>query len=115
MPKSERIRIRHMLDAAREAINSAAGKTRLQLDRDRVWALGLVKCVEIMGEAAARVGEETRAKYPQIPWQQIVAMRNRLVHAYFDIDLDQVWKAVTEDLPPLVAELEKIVETEGKA
>jgi uncharacterized protein with HEPN domain len=71
---------------------------------------GLVKCVEIIGEAAARVGADTKGTYPQIPWAQIVAMRNRLVHAYFDIDLDQVWKAATEDLPPLVVALESILE-----
>jgi len=99
-----------MVDAAREALRSAKEQTRLDLDRNRVWALGLVKCVEIIGEAAARVSEDTRKECPQIPWAEIVAMRNRLVHVYFDIDLDQIWKALTEDLPPLVGELERILE-----
>ena len=107
MRAEDRIRLRHMLDAAAEAVSSAAGKTRVDLDRDRVWSLGLVKCVEIVGEAAARVGIETRQGIPQIPLVQIVAMRNRLVHAYFDIDLDQVWLAVTEDLPPLIEALKE--------
>ncbi len=102
-----------MLDAAREAMKSAAGRGRSDLDKDYVWTLGLVKCVEIIGEAAAHVGNDTRESFPKIPWLQIVAMRNRLVHVYFDIDLDEVWKAVTEDLPPLVMELDKILETKG--
>ena len=102
MHRDEIIRLRHMLDAARAAIRSARGRARTDLDRDQVWALGIVKCVEIVGEAAARVSEETRKSHDQIPWAQIVATRNRLVHAYFDIDMDQVWKAVTEDLPTLI-------------
>ena len=111
MHRDEIIRLRHMLDAARAAILSARGRTRPDLDRDPVWALGIVKCVEIVGEAAARVSEGTREKHNGIPWAQIVAMRNRLVHAYFDIDMDQVWKAVTEDLPTLINMLEPLIPT----
>ena len=114
MPKDDLIRLRHMLDAAREAAGSAAGRSRPDLDRDRIWALGLVKCVEIVGEAASRIGKDLQARHPQIPWAQIVAMRNRLVHAYFDVDLDQVWKAATEDMPELAAELEKVIAAEEK-
>ncbi len=109
MPRDDLTRMRHMLDAAKEAAQSAQKRSRADLGRDRIWSLGLVKCVEVIGEAASRVGQETQEKHPQIPWSQIVAMRNRLVHAYFDLDLDQVWKAVTEDIPPLIETLEKIL------
>ncbi len=109
MPLDDRIRIQHMPDAAKKAINSAKGRDRGELASDPVWALGLVKCLEIVGEAAARVKKQTRAKHPQIPWTQIITMRNRLVHLYFEIDQDQVWKAVTEDMPPLVEGLERIL------
>lgn len=88
-------------------MSSLEGHTRTDLERNRIWALGLIKCVEIIGEAAARVSAETRRECPHIPWTQIVAMRNRLVHVYFDFDLDQVWRAVTEDLPQLATELER--------
>jgi uncharacterized protein with HEPN domain len=74
--------------------------------------LSLVKSIEIIGEAAARVSESTCARYPEIEWSSIVGMRNRLVHAYFDIDLDRVWDTVTEDLPPLVTALEEVLYTE---
>jgi len=113
MPKSDRTHVRHMLDAAREAMRSASRHTRSDLDTDLVWTLGLVKCIEIISEAAARIGTETKERNPQIPWAQIVAMRNRLVHLYFDIDLDQVWNAVTEDLPPLVTELQRSLEKDS--
>jgi uncharacterized protein with HEPN domain len=102
-----------MLDAAREAIAFAHGKTRTALDSDRMLTLSLVKSIEIIGEAAARVSQGCQERYAEIPWANIIAMRNRLIHAYFDIDLDRVWDTVLTDLPPLIAELEKIVPAEG--
>lgn len=89
MRKDDLIRLRHMLDASREAVASTAGRSRADLDRDRVWALGLIKCVEIVGEAAAKIrSKDLQARHPNVPWAQIVSMRNRLVYAYFDIDLE---------------------------
>jgi uncharacterized protein with HEPN domain len=64
--------------------------------------------VEIIGEAAARVGEETRAKYSNVPWADIIGMRNRLVHTYFDVDLTLLWTTVSDDLPELIRQLEAI-------
>jgi uncharacterized protein with HEPN domain len=112
MSRDDLIRLHHMLEEAKEASASVLGRTRSDLDHNHVWVMGLVKCVEIIGEAAAHIGETTRQRYPQIPWTQLVGMRNRLVHAYFNIDLEQVWKAITEDLPPLIAQLEWILDRE---
>ena len=109
MPKDDEIRVRHMLDAAREALSFAHGRTRDELDSDRQLVLALVKDIEIVGEAATQVGEPTRRRLPDMPWESIVGMRNRLVHAYFDINLDIVWKTVQEDLPELIALLEKAI------
>ncbi len=109
MSPDDRIRIQHMRDAAVAAITAAQGRTKDDLAAENVWALGLVKCVEIIGEAAARVSRKTQKQYRQIPWIEITTMRNRLVHVYFDIDLDQVWKAITADLPSLVSKLEEIL------
>ncbi len=111
MRKDDSIRLRHMLDAAREAESFAQNKTRSSLDTDRKLQLALVKCIEVVGEAAAKISNESRENLPQIPWSNIIGMRNRLIHAYFDINLDILWKTVIEDLPPLISELEKIVET----
>lgn len=74
-----------MLDAAREVMRSTDVRDRADLESDHIWTLGLVKCIEIIREAAAQIGSETRETNPQIPWARIVAMRNRLVHAYFDM------------------------------
>ena len=106
---SDEIRFRHMLDHAMEAMAMVRGKNRSDLDSDRMLELSLVRLVEIIGEAAARVGTESREKYPSIPWLQIIGMRNRLVHGYDAIDLDVLWDTIVDDLPPLIAELEKIL------
>ncbi len=75
-----------MLDAARDAVQFAEGKTRTDLDGDRLLAFALVECFEIIGEAAANISNERGETLPAIPWRSILGMRNRLVHAYFDID-----------------------------
>ena len=105
-------RLRHMQDAAREAISFVAGKQRSDLDTDRQLVLALCKCIEILGEAASQISADTRQRYPSIPWAQIVGMRNRLIHAYFHVDLDIVWDTVGHNLTPLVLELEKIFPTD---
>ncbi len=107
MRRDDAIRLRHMLDAVREAQAFAASRSRSDLDHDRLLLLALVKDVEIIGEAASRVSADTRVEWADIPWQDIVAMRHRLVHGYFDIDLDIVWSTVTDELPPLAAQLER--------
>jgi uncharacterized protein with HEPN domain len=98
-----------MVDAVREALAFAQGKSRTEIEHDRMLALAIIKELEIVGEAAAKVSTETRAAYPAIPWADIVGMRNRLIHGYFDIDLDLVWNTVTGDLDPLLRQLEAIV------
>ena len=103
-------RLRHMADACREARGFVAGKARPDLDHDRMLTLALVKCVEIVGEAANGVTGEFRAAHPEVPWRGAIAMRNRLVHGYFDVDLDRVWDTVTKELPPLLAQVEGLME-----
>jgi uncharacterized protein with HEPN domain len=112
MLKDDRIRLQHMLDAAREAGGFSEGQTRASLDSNRMLALSLVRDIEIIGEAASRISEEYQSAHPEVPWRNLVAMRNRLIHAYFDIDLDRVWDTVTEDVPPLIATLEALLASE---
>jgi uncharacterized protein with HEPN domain len=109
MTDNDLIRLRHMFDAAKEAQSYIAGKKRLDLDRNRMLVHSLVRCIEIVGEAASKVSPPSQAEIPAIPWADVVSMRNRLIHAYFDINLDSVWDTVVDDLPPLVAALENIV------
>lgn len=98
-------RLRHMLDAAREVRSFVVGATRADLDRDRKLALALQKSLETIGEAASKVAPDTRTKLPQLPWPKIVGMRHRLVHAYFTVDLDEVWRVSVEEMAPLVEAL----------
>ncbi len=102
-----------MLDAAREAQSFAQGQTRKDIDSSRMLVLALVKDIEIVGEAATRVSEDVQRSHPEIPWPDIIGMRHRLIHAYFEINLDILWETVTTDLPPLIASLENIVPTEA--
>lgn len=109
MHKHDTIRLRHMLDAAEESVGFSKGRERKDLDRDRKLVLALVKDIEIIGEAACQVSDDTRSRLPDIPWDDIVGMRHRLVHAYFDINLDILWKTVKEDLPPLIDSLKRVL------
>ena len=111
MPQHDDIvRLRHMLEYGREALDLIKGRQRADLESDRTLELALTRLLEVVGEAANRVSEEARKKYPQIPWQQVVGLRHRLVHGYDAVDLDILWDIVEQDLPPLIAALEEIVE-----
>ena len=109
MNDPEAVRLRHMLDAAEEALSFLEGRTFEDLHRDRMFLLAVVKEIEIIGEAATRVSVESRKTLPQVPWPKIVAMRNRLIHAYADVDRSLVWDTLTDALPELVRELEKVL------
>jgi uncharacterized protein with HEPN domain len=71
--------------------------------------LSLIRELEIIGEAASKVSSDIRSQHPSIPWQDITGMRNRLIHAYFDVDLDTVWRTVSQDLPILKSNIERIL------
>lgn len=103
--RDDALRLRHMRDHAAEVIELARGRVRSDLDTDRLFALGLTRLLEIVGEAAARVTDETRAQMPQVAWPDIVGLRNRLIHGYDSVDYDILWDVVQHDLPPLVNDL----------
>jgi uncharacterized protein with HEPN domain len=111
-PDSDSLRLRHMMDAAREAIQFSIGRSRDELEANRMLQLAEVRLVEIIGEATKGVSEELRRRYPEVAWRQISGTRDRLTHGYFDVDLDIVWTIITVDLPILIEQLEHILETE---
>jgi uncharacterized protein with HEPN domain len=102
-----------MLDALREARGYVQGKARIDLDRDTMLLRAVVNCIGIVGEAASHISEETRTRASGIPWAQVTGMRNRLVHAYFDISRDVVWTTVTHDLAVLERQLSTILDAEN--
>jgi uncharacterized protein with HEPN domain len=105
MPKGDTVYLGHMLDSARSAIDKLSGKSRAEFDADETLRLALVHLIQIIGEAARRVSEPTRLAHPEVPWHQIIGMRHRVVHDYFSVDYDIVWRVVTHDLPPLAQAL----------
>jgi len=106
------IRVRHMIEAAEAALRFAAGRQRTDLDGDTMLLFALVRAIEIVGEAASKVSPETRSLAPLVPWSAIVAMRNRLIHAYSDIDPEIVWKTTAEEIPALLPLLQALADME---
>ena len=98
-----------MFEAAENAQRFISGKSRADLDTDPMLLFALVRAIEIIGEAASKVTAELRTASSTVPWSAIVAMRNRLIHAYFDIDRDIVWKTATEEIPSLRSQLLQFV------
>jgi len=103
------VSLRQMLEHAREASDLVKQRVRADLDQDRVLSLALVQLCQILGEAASRVSAPRRQQHSEVPWPQIIALRNRLIHGYDTIDLDILWQILTGDLPPLLTALGKIV------
>jgi uncharacterized protein with HEPN domain len=94
-----------MIEAAEAAQSFIAGRRRIDLDSDRMLLFALVRAIEIIGEAASKLSPEARTAMPSVPWVNVVAMRHRLIHAYFDIDRTILWKTAMEEIPPLLSVL----------
>lgn len=110
MPRhDDRVALRHMRDHAAEAVGFVKGRTRTDLEADRLLGLGLTRLVEIVGEAAGRVSKPVRDAHPRIPWSQIIGTRNRLVHGYDQVDYDVLWTIVSDELHVLIGELDRIL------
>jgi uncharacterized protein with HEPN domain len=105
MTEDDRIRLRHMIDAAEAAARFISGRSRADLDHDQQLLFAVIRAIELVGEAAAKLSSETRGSAQTIPWSAIVSMRNRLIHGYFDIDTDIVWATATIELPQLLPAL----------
>jgi uncharacterized protein with HEPN domain len=109
MNPRDRVRLQHLADALSSAIRFVQGRERADLDAEEMLLFALVRAVEIAGEAASQVTAETRAQLHDLPWDSMVGMRNRLVHACFDINRDILWTTVTEAAPPLLERLKRLL------
>ena len=105
--REDTVLLRDMLEHARLARQAVQGKQREDLDRDRVLLAALERFIEIIGEAANQLSADGRHSRPDIPWRQIIAMRNRLIHGYPSVDEDIIWKVVQNNIPDLIAKLER--------
>lgn len=97
-----------MRDAAESALQFVTGRSRTDLNDDRMLLFALVRAIEIIGEAAGKVSPEAQAELAQVPWPALIGMRNRLIHAYFDVDRDILWATVTVSLPDLLDQFKAI-------
>lgn len=103
------IRFQHMLDAAVAATSHLQNKNREDLDHNRLLLNGVVRELEILGEAASQVTPLIRQQFPNLPWREMIGLRNRLIHAYFDVNNQAIWLVVKESLPPLISQLQHII------
>mgnify|MGYP002682553035 CR=1 FL=1 len=109
MNERDEVRLRDMLDEACRARRFVQGKTRADLDAgDQILGFAVIRALEIIGEAANKVSQETRNTLPQIRWGDIIGMRNRVIHNYANVDYNIVWDVVVYDLPVLITALEAL-------
>ncbi len=109
MTPQDRVRVLHKIDAAEEAISFIANVSETEFTRNKMATQTVIKEIEIIGETAAKISTETKNYYNNIPWQDILGMRNRLVHGYFDTDVKLVWNTVKHNLPSLISSMQKII------
>lgn len=105
--RDDTVPMRHMLDYAREAVAMVSGRARSDLDTDRLLQLAITQLIGMIGEAANRVTQQGRSKYTEIPWHAVITTRNRIIHGYDTVNYDIVWRIVHEELPLLIAALER--------
>jgi hypothetical protein len=104
--------LKDMLENANRGILFSLGMDYQTFIKDEKSIYAVIRAVEIIGEATRNIPEEIRAKYPEIPWRDVSNMRNKLVHRYFGIDFEIIWKTIQEDLPFLISSLEDIIKRE---
>lgn len=105
--------LRHILDEASFLMNRLSGVSKDDFMRDETLKRACIRSLEIIGEAAKQVPPSLRAKYSQIDWRAIAGMRDRLIHAYFGVDYDIVWDAVTNKVPLLAATVQDMIQQEA--
>ena len=105
MRAEDKILIMHMIESAQSAQEFLSDKKYQNLQNDKQLAFAVVRALEILGEAASQITQELREKYPHVQWRNIVSMRNKLIHAYFDINYKIIWSSLKEDIPRLLQKL----------
>jgi uncharacterized protein with HEPN domain len=109
MKKNDTVYLQHILEAIGQIETYTTGVSYKQFLQERLLQDGVVRQLEIIGEASRNLSSDFRDRHPKIPWRQIIGLRNRVIHAYFEINLDIIWEVVLNDLPNLKKELENLV------
>ena len=101
MKQNDRVFLAHILDAITQIKIYTASLSYDQFSKTRLVQDGVIRQLEIIGEASRNLSDEFRTRSPEIPWSQIISLRNRLIHAYFEVNLGIIWDIIQNDLPPL--------------
>jgi uncharacterized protein with HEPN domain len=109
MSPEDRVGLRHIADGLGSAVRFTRGRTREDLDGDEMLVFALMHALQIVGEAASRISSETRDQRREVPWASMIGMRHRLVHAYFDVNLDILWTTAVEAAPALLTQIRPLL------
>ncbi len=109
MKKDDSVYLRHIIDSCERIERYVEGVSKDKFFETELLQDAVIRQLEIMGEAASNLSDDLRFINPKVPWREIIGLRNRVIHAYFEVNLDILWEAVTNDIPSLVVELEKIL------
>ena len=107
--RDDSVFLRHILDAVKTVEGYIANVSRGEFLQNGMLRDAVTRQLEIIGEAARNLSDETRQRHPNIEWGQIIGMRNRLIHAYFQVDIELLWEIVGNDLPLLRTQVERIL------
>jgi uncharacterized protein with HEPN domain len=110
MARDDRLHLEQMLDAARRVNRLAREWGRRDFDDEDVVQLASLQLIQRLGEAASRLTADFRAAHPELPWAQMIGMRNRIVHSYDDVDPEIIWQVASADVEPVIAALERVLE-----
>ena len=111
MSRDEAVYLKHILDAISRIEEYVQGVEEPDFKQKYLVQDGVIRQLEIIGEAVKRISNEIRLRYQHIPWQDIAGTRDKLIHQYFGVDIEKVWVMVKEDIPVLKHEVSEILKT----